>query len=88
MLDDFASPPKERYAVSNNNVVQLIQPGAFKDQLTDIIRAQMQRPLRIRQPCSADTMDARGHIFEALGRREEAIADFRGALSIDPDLEA
>jgi hypothetical protein len=29
----------------------------------------------------------RGHIFEALGRREEAIADFRRALAKAPDLQ-
>jgi regulator of sirC expression with transglutaminase-like and TPR domain len=28
-----------------------------------------------------------GHIFEALGRREEAIADFRRALAKAPDLQ-
>jgi hypothetical protein len=32
------SPPKERYAVSSDNVVKLIQPGAFADQLTEILR--------------------------------------------------
>jgi transposase-like protein len=38
LLDDLTSPPKERYAVSNDNVVQLIQPGAFEDQLTEVLR--------------------------------------------------
>jgi putative transposase len=32
------SPSKERYAVSNDNVSKLIQPGAFDDQLTEILR--------------------------------------------------
>jgi tetratricopeptide (TPR) repeat protein len=32
-------------------------------------------------------LDTRGHIFEALGRREEAIADFRRALAKAPDLQ-
>jgi transposase-like protein len=32
------SPPKERYAVSNDSVVKLIQPGTFVDQLTEILR--------------------------------------------------
>jgi hypothetical protein len=35
--------------------------------------------------------DPRGSIFEALGRREEAIVDFRRALSIgadDPEVQA
>ncbi|HXD02938.1 MAG TPA: IS256 family transposase, partial [Novosphingobium sp.] len=38
LLDDLTSPPKERYAVSNGNVVRLIQPGAFEDRLTEILR--------------------------------------------------
>jgi transposase-like protein len=38
LLDDLTSPPKERYAVSNDNVVGLIQPGTFEDQLTDVLR--------------------------------------------------
>lgn len=36
------------------------------------------------KPNEARTLDIRGHILEALGRREEAIADFRRALSIEP----
>jgi putative transposase len=32
------SPLKERYAVSNDNVIKLIQPGTFDDQLTEILR--------------------------------------------------
>jgi hypothetical protein len=39
LLDDLTSPLKERYAVSNDNVVRLIQPGAFEDQLTEILRS-------------------------------------------------
>jgi hypothetical protein len=38
VLDASTSPPKERYAVSNDNVVRLIQPGGFEDQLTEILR--------------------------------------------------
>jgi hypothetical protein len=38
LLDDLTSPAKERYAVSNDNVVQLIQPGTFQDQLTEVLR--------------------------------------------------
>src|SRR5712672_4527729 len=38
VLDASTSPPKERYAVSNDNVIQLIQPGIFDDQLTEILR--------------------------------------------------
>jgi putative transposase len=38
VLDASTSPPKERYAVPKDNVVKLIQPGAFDDQLTEILR--------------------------------------------------
>src|SRR5262249_44307352 len=38
VLDASTSPLKERYAVSNDNVFKLIQPGAFGDQLTEILR--------------------------------------------------
>jgi transposase-like protein len=38
VLDASTSPLKERYAVSNDNVFKLIQPGAFDDQLTEILR--------------------------------------------------
>jgi phosphoglycerate dehydrogenase-like enzyme len=38
VLDASTSPPKERYAVSNDNVTKLIQPGVFDDQLTEILR--------------------------------------------------
>ena len=38
VLDASTSPPKERYAVSNDSVVRLIQPGAIEDHLTDVLR--------------------------------------------------
>jgi putative transposase len=38
VLEASTSPPKERYAVSNDNVVKLIQPGCYDDQLTEILR--------------------------------------------------
>jgi putative transposase len=38
VLEASTSPLKERYAVSNDNVLKLIQPGAFDDQLTEILR--------------------------------------------------
>ena len=38
-------------------------------------------------PDDPGALDTRGHIFEALGRREEAIADFRRALANAPDLQ-
>src|ERR1700731_2754468 len=36
--DASTSPPKERYAVSNDNVIHLIQSGIFDDQLTEVLR--------------------------------------------------
>jgi tetratricopeptide (TPR) repeat protein len=35
-----------------------------------------------------DALNIRGHIFEALGRKDQAIADYYKALSIEPSLEA
>jgi transposase-like protein len=32
------SPPKERYAVPKDNVIKLIQPGFFDDQLSEVLR--------------------------------------------------
>ena len=46
----------------------------------------MRRPRSSSSPTGPETLDTRGHILEALGRREEAIADFRRALSIEPRL--
>jgi putative transposase len=37
VLEDLTSP-QEGYAVSNDNVTKLIQPGAFDDPLTEILR--------------------------------------------------
>ena len=37
------------------------------------------------RPDHANALDTRGHIFEALGRRDEAIADFRRVLALEPD---
>jgi tetratricopeptide (TPR) repeat protein len=37
------------------------------------------------QPNDAAALDTRASIFEALGRKEEAIADFRRALAKDPN---
>jgi hypothetical protein len=38
VLDASTSPPKERYAVSKDNINKLIQPGNVEDQLTEILR--------------------------------------------------
>lgn len=46
-----------------------------------------ERSLELR-PDHAPTLNTRGHILEALGRRQEAIADFRRALELDPTIQA
>src|ERR1700752_5461289 len=38
VIDASTSPPKERYAVSKDNIIELIQPGNVEDQLTEILR--------------------------------------------------
>src|ERR1700704_3351664 len=38
VLDASISPPKEGYAGPKDNVIKLIQPGFFDDQLTEILR--------------------------------------------------
>ena len=38
VLEASTSPLKERYAVSNDSVTKLIQPGTFDDQITDVLR--------------------------------------------------
>jgi hypothetical protein len=38
VLEASTSPLKERYAVSNDTVTKLIQPGTFADQLTEVLR--------------------------------------------------
>ena len=38
VLDASTSPPKERYAVSKDNIIKLIQPATVDDQLTEILR--------------------------------------------------
>jgi Flp pilus assembly protein TadD len=50
----------------------------------------VERSLELR-PNDARALDTRARIFEALGRREEAIVDFRRSLSVgadDPEVQA
>jgi regulator of sirC expression with transglutaminase-like and TPR domain len=37
------------------------------------------------QPAEARALNTRGHIFKALGRTDEAIADFRRSLAQPPE---
>jgi putative transposase len=38
VFDASTSPLKERYAVTDDNVIKLIQPGSFEDPLTEVLR--------------------------------------------------
>jgi transposase-like protein len=38
VFDASTSPPKERYAVTDDNVIKLAQPGSFEDPLTEVLR--------------------------------------------------
>jgi putative transposase len=38
VFDASTSPPKERYAVSKDNVIKLAQPGEFADPLSEVLR--------------------------------------------------
>jgi transposase-like protein len=38
VFEASTSPPKERYAVTDDNVIKLIQPGSFEDPLTEVLR--------------------------------------------------
>jgi tetratricopeptide (TPR) repeat protein len=48
--------------------------------------ADIERALRI-DPDYAVAVTTRGEIYEVLGRKDEAIADFKRATAIDPSLE-
>jgi Tfp pilus assembly protein PilF len=39
-------------------------------------------------PDDPDALETRGLIFEALGRKQEAVADFRRALETAPNLQS
>ncbi len=45
------------------------------------------RSLRL-NPKNASALDTRGHIFRVLGRRAEAIRDFRAALKLKPGMKS
>jgi tetratricopeptide (TPR) repeat protein len=51
--------------------------GQFADGLADLEETQTAE-------WAAQTYNVRGHILAALGRRDQAVADFRKALSLDP----
>lgn len=55
VLDASTSPPKERYAVSKDNIIKLIQLGNVDGQLTEILRV----------PCGPRRSRPRSRIFSA-----------------------
>ena len=61
----------------NNRAWAYFQSGKASKGLPD---AEMAVTLRRDAPA----LDTRGHIYEALGRKDDAIADYRDALSLDP----
>ena len=89
-------PHKKDYdrAIADYSEAIRINPsnaGAYNDRAWAYFKAgkaaqglpDAERSLQLR-PIDANALDTRGHIFEALGRREEAIADFRRAQAADP----
>jgi hypothetical protein len=71
VLDASTSPPKERYAVSKDNIIKLIQPGNVDDPLTEILRTGARALLAQAVEADAGT----GSISTAL---------FRGAFASGP----
>ena len=70
----------QKFAVAyNNRAWAYFKAGKAADGLPDVDKS-----LEL-QPDSPNAPDTRGSIFEALGRRDEAIADFRRALSVGAD---
>lgn len=63
----------------NNRAWALVQLRRPREGLEDIEIALEA------EPDNWAFLDTRGHIFEAVGEREKAIADFRRVLSIKPD---
>ncbi len=63
----------------NNRAWAYFKSGKAAQGLPDV-----ERSLQLR-PDNTHALDTRGHIFEALGRRKEAIADFRKVLALDPN---
>jgi tetratricopeptide (TPR) repeat protein len=67
-------------AAYNNRAWTYLKAGKAAEGLPD---AEWTLQLR---PNDANALDTRGHILEALGRHEEAIADFLRAIAINPAL--
>ena len=71
--------PKCQYAY-NGRAWLRYKAGKYSEALADA-----QRAIHL-LPENPGNWDMRGHILEALGRRDQAIADFRHALVFSPDV--
>ena len=78
---EIDSTTPEAFSYYFNRALAYPKAGKATQGLSDAERA-----LQL-SPNSAFALNARGQILEALGRRQEAIADFRQALAIDPNIE-
>jgi tetratricopeptide (TPR) repeat protein len=75
------SPPSAGDSLAgsyNNRAWAYFKAGKAAQGLPDADRSLQLRP------DNTHALDTRGHIFEVLGRREEAIADFRRVLALNP----
>jgi Tfp pilus assembly protein PilF len=72
--------PENAATYYNNRAMALLMAGKAAQGLSDV-----QKALEL-QPDQPFFLDTRGHIFEQLGRRKEAIADYRRALLKMPQL--
>jgi tetratricopeptide (TPR) repeat protein len=63
----------------NNRAWAYLKAGKAAQGLPDADRSLQLRP------DNTYALDTRGHIYEALGRREEAIADFRRVIALNPN---
>jgi tetratricopeptide (TPR) repeat protein len=78
---EINSTTPEAYSYYFNRASAYLKAGKATQGLSDTERA-----LQL-SPNSAFALNARGQILGALGRRQDAIADFRKALAIDPNIE-
>ena len=78
---EIDSTTPEAFSYYFNRALTYLKAGKATQGLSDAERA-----LQL-SPNSAFALNARGQILEALGRRQDAIADFRQALAIDPNIE-
>jgi hypothetical protein len=86
LLDDSTSPLKERYAVSNDNVFKLIQPGAFSDcgKIALAIKEKALGPDHPHVASPASKKPAHDQIRRSGKPGDEAIAACSRLLALNP----